>query len=247
MISLVLSFLAYDVCMERKLDRNGIHVVVGTIVSPIFLGGLLFLAAGRIDLPTVWVFLCVSTITLTIATIIMWVHDPELLNQRGAWKKKTDAKRWDRFVVYMFGVIGYYVQYIVIGLDVGRFEWSQLGIPYVVTGLTFYVVGASIVYWSMYVNKHFETTVRIQTDRGHTVITDGPYKIVRHPGYVGAILWAIGTPLAMGSLYGIIPGAIASLALIVRTHFEDKTLQEELAGYTAYAKKTHYKLLPGIW
>jgi protein-S-isoprenylcysteine O-methyltransferase Ste14 len=99
----------------------------------------------------------------------------------------------------------------------------------------------------MMVNTHFETTVRIQNDRGHKVITDGPYKMVRHPGYVGAILWVVATPLIIGSIVGLIPAVIACFVLIIRTLFEDSTLHRELDGYAEYAGKIKYRLLPGIW
>lgn len=99
----------------------------------------------------------------------------------------------------------------------------------------------------MIVNTYFEATVRIQNDRDHKVITAGPYKMVRHPGYVGAILWIVATPLIIGSVVGFVPVGIAGLVLIVRTWLEDKTLQSELNGYVEYAQRVKYRLFPGIW
>ncbi len=99
----------------------------------------------------------------------------------------------------------------------------------------------------MLVNTHFEATVRIQTDRNHTVITAGPYRFVRHPGYVGAMLWSITSPMITRSAVGLIPAVIAAAVLVVRTALEDRTLQKELEGYVEYTEKTRYRLLPGIW
>ena len=99
----------------------------------------------------------------------------------------------------------------------------------------------------MLVNTHFEATVRIQTDRNHTVITAGPYRFVRHPGYVDAMLWCITTPMITRSAVGLIPAVIAAAVLVVRTALEDRTLQKELEGYVEYTEKTRYRLLPGIW
>lgn len=99
----------------------------------------------------------------------------------------------------------------------------------------------------MLTNTHFEITVRIQTDRNHQVTTSGPYAFIRHPGYVGASLWALAAPLIVGSAIGLIPAALATLVLVVRTALEDKTLQRELPGYATYAQHTPHRLFPGLW
>jgi protein-S-isoprenylcysteine O-methyltransferase Ste14 len=99
----------------------------------------------------------------------------------------------------------------------------------------------------MLVNAHFEVTVRIQTDRHHQVVTTGPYAFVRHPGYVGASLWALGSPLIVGSAWGLIPAGLTVLLLILRTWLEDKTLCAELPGYADYAQRVRSRLLPGLW
>lgn len=113
--------------------------------------------------------------------------------------------------------------------------------------ILFLLAGMVIVTWAEAVNKFFEVTVRIQTDRGHAVIDTGPYAFMRHPGYVGGILTALGMALSLGSVWALIPAGIASLVLIVRTHWEDQTLQAELNGYREYAMRVRYKLIPGIW
>jgi protein-S-isoprenylcysteine O-methyltransferase Ste14 len=104
-----------------------------------------------------------------------------------------------------------------------------------------------VITWAMLVNTHFETIVRIQTDRHHQVTTSGPYAVVRHPGYVGACLWALAAPLIVGSLVALIPAALATGVLVVRTSLEDRTLQRELPGYADYTQRTPYRLLPGLW
>ena len=101
--------------------------------------------------------------------------------------------------------------------------------------------------WAEAVNKFFEPTVRIQTDRGHRVIDTGPYAIVRHPGYVSGFLVFIGMPLCLGSLWALIPAVLVCLLLVVRTIWEDQTLREELAGYEEYAQRVRYRLIPGVW
>jgi protein-S-isoprenylcysteine O-methyltransferase Ste14 len=106
-----------------------------------------------------------------------------------------------------------------------------------------YLLGA----WAMAVNEHFELLVRIQTDRGHRVVTSGPYRIVRHPGYLAAIVGGLTSPLILGSLWAFAPVVAGALLFTARTALEDRTLREELAGYQEYAARTRHRLLPGIW
>ena len=149
-------------------------------------------------------------------------------------------------MLIVFGVVGFYILPVIIGLDI-RFQWPYLGIHFTIAGIVLFLVGSVFINWAMMVNTHFETTVRIQNDRGHQVITTGPYKMVRHPGYVGAILWIVATPLITGSIVGLVPVGIAGLVLIIHTLFEDKTLHRELNGYAEYAGKVKYRLFPGVW
>ncbi len=99
----------------------------------------------------------------------------------------------------------------------------------------------------MLVNAFLVTTVRIQEERGHRVVTNGPYRFLRHPTYVGAILFTWGGPLLLGSWWALIPGTIAVIAFVVRTYLEDRTLQAELPGYQEYTQQVRYRLLPGVW
>jgi protein-S-isoprenylcysteine O-methyltransferase Ste14 len=113
--------------------------------------------------------------------------------------------------------------------------------------LTFFVLGQGLFSWAMASNKYFSTCVRIQIDRGHTVATSGPYRYIRHPGYVGYTVSFLGMSLALGSLWAIIPAGLIACLLVVRTALEDRTLQDELPGYKDYAQRVRYRLLPGIW
>ena len=229
------------------LRRPGIMVLVGTFLGPFIEGALLFAAAGTINMPRAWLFLAVSMVGMFGPTVLVaWVH-PDLVNHRGLWKRKKDAKRWDRVLVPLYGVLAFYAIPVVVGLDVGRYHWSSLGAWATVLGTLSFAFGTVVLTWAMLVNRHFETIVRIQTDRGHKVVTTGPYALVRHPGYVGASLWALAAPLIVGSAYALILAAIVVLVLVIRTHLEDTTLRAELRGYTDYAQKTKYRLLPGIW
>lgn len=109
------------------------------------------------------------------------------------------------------------------------------------------VMGYGLLTWAMSANPFYAVGARIQSERGHTVATDGPYYFVRHPGYVGTIIFELATPIMLGSLWALIPGGIAAILIVIRTAIEDHMLQTELPGYGDYAQRTRYRLLPGVW
>jgi len=230
-----------------RLRKPGVLVFGGSFLGTFIQGVLFFAAAGRFDLPRAWLFLAVSLVEMFGSVVIVAFVDPAMLNYRGEWKKKKDAKAWDRKLLPIFGLFGMYILPFVMGLDVGRYHCSDLGLWATILGLLLFSLGWILLTWAMLVNPHFEVTVRIQTDRNHRVVTTGPYAIVRHPGYVGAGLWALGSPLIVGSACGLIPAGLTILVLILRTYLEDKTLRAELPGYDDYAQRVRYRLLPGIW
>jgi len=232
---------------KGRLRRPGIALVVGTFLGTFIEGGLLFLMAGRFDLPRAWLFLAVSFVGMVGHVAIVGRANPELLNHRGQWKKKKDTKPWDKGFVTTYGLAAFYALPIVMGLDVGRFRWSHLGPWSAVVGAFLFLAGSVVLTWAMLVNTHFEVTVRIQTDRQHQVVTRGPYALIRHPGYIGASLWAFGSPLIVGSAYGLIPAALAVGVLVLRTGREDRILRAELPGYDEYSRRVRYRLLPGLW
>lgn len=141
-----------------------------------------------------------------------------------------------------------FVTYIIACLDV-RNGWSPvILLGWQVAALVVCFLGYDVLLlWSMIVNAFFTAIIRIQTERGHHVVSSGPYRFVRHPGYLGTILFDIFSPLLLGSLWALIPSVAAGLVLVVRTSLEDKTLQNELPGYREYASRTRYRLIPGIW
>lgn len=230
---------------KQGIEKAGIRYLIRNLVSLILQGGILFLAAGNLNIPRAWIYFGITFLYFAISTLVLAKSNSELINERA--QKRENTKLWDKVVLGSYIIIGMYTTPVIIGLDVGRFQWSNLGIQYTIIGYILYIISSIFVNWAMVVNKHFEATVRIQEDREHNVITTGPYRLVRHPGYIGAILWAIATPLAIGSLYGLIASAIVTFILIFRTALEDKTLQQELKGYSEYTNKVKYRLFPGIW
>jgi protein-S-isoprenylcysteine O-methyltransferase Ste14 len=169
---------------------------------------------------------------------------PDLLKER--LTRNKEIKSWDKMImtVYSFLLI---ILLAVPGLDAVRFGWSE--VPLVVKALGFfgYIPALVFAFWAMRENAYSSDVVRIQEDRGHTVCSTGPYRYVRHPMYVGVILFVLCFPLSLGSLYSFIPASIIVVLFIIRTSLEDKTLQEELPGYKEYTQTVRYRLIPGVW
>jgi protein-S-isoprenylcysteine O-methyltransferase Ste14 len=211
---------------------------------PVVIALLMFLPAGTWAWPKGWLFVLVVLIVVSAIFLVLHRVNPEVIVARSSFKEGT--KSWDKVLLgFYFPAMAAVL--IVAALDDGRFHWLPVEWWVCVVGYALLLAGIAIVTRAEAVNKFFEVTVRIQTDRGHEVIDTGPYSVVRHPGYVGGILHAIGIALSLGSLWALIPAGIASIVLIVRTQLEDQTLQEELNGYKDYAQRVRYKLLPGVW
>ena len=206
---------------------------------------VLFLAAGHIDIPRAWIYFCLNFVFSTAGVIIMWKLVPELLNQRGGINPGT--KSWDKVILLTYFPIILIVLPLTAGLDVGRYKWSNLSLHFTILGIALYAFAFFMAQWAMLENKYFEGTMRIQNDRDHAVITTGPYRIVRHPGYVSMVFSSLSPPLIIGSLYALIPAGIGIVLVIIRTNLEDKTLLNELNGYKEYADKVKNRLVPGIW
>jgi protein-S-isoprenylcysteine O-methyltransferase Ste14 len=211
------------------------------VVTYVVLAALLFASSGRLGWVWAWAYLGVGLAILVVNVIVM---PAELIAERG--QPRENVKRWDQVLSTVAGLPTLALP-IVAGLD-ERFAWSPpLGLAVHLLGLAVYVLGQGLFSWAMASNKYFSTLVRIQMDRGQTVATGGPYRYVRHPGYTGYSVFSLGTSLALGSLWALIPAGLTACLLVVRTALEDRTLQEELAGYREYARRVRYRLLPGIW
>ncbi|TFG76829.1 MAG: isoprenylcysteine carboxylmethyltransferase family protein [Thermodesulfobacteriales bacterium] len=220
-----------------------LRVYIRLILYILFVAATLFFSAGRLDWTAAGVFLGVYIAIILISLVFI---DPELIEERS--HIGPGAKRWDLVLASLVVVFLFPATFIVAGLDAGRFNWSPpFPIWVQLLALLVFILGSAIPSWAMATNKFFSTVVRIQKERGHYVVTGGPYKYVRHPGYTGAIVVSISIPLLLGSLWALIPALIGDCILVVRTVLEDNTLKKELDGYKDYANRVRYRLLPGIW
>lgn len=210
------------------------------IVFLLVLAGLLFGLAGRGDLPFFWaILLLLGGYSLAVSTLF----DPELVRERG----NPAAAGPDRAFRALLGifVLGHLV---VAALDTGRFHWSDtVPFPLRIVGVVGYAGSLAFVLWAMRTNRFFVPAVRIQEERGHHVVSSGPYRLVRHPGYLGSAAGAILGALALGSWLAFVPLLGAFAVLVARTAFEDRFLHAGLAGYREYSRRVRYRLLPGIW
>ena len=227
-----------------SLDRSGVKRIVQVLATGILLGVVLFVSAGRLDWPMAWVYVGLYFVGILVNGIVLGRRSPELINERGRGLRGT--KSWDKVWVAISAPLPL-IMLVIAGLDAGRFGWSSMPLPLAVAGLMVLVLAYAVIAWAMAANAYFSTAVRIQEDRGHRVVSSGPYRFVRHPGYVGMILMYVGAPVMLGSLWALIPGGLNGVAFIVRTALEDGTLQAELPGYSDYAGRVRYRLLPGIW
>ncbi|MDA0733593.1 MAG: isoprenylcysteine carboxylmethyltransferase family protein [Chloroflexi bacterium] len=211
------------------------------------LAAILMLSAGRWDWLMGWVYVGLSLGATVFITLVLLRVNPEVLAVRGHGGIKKDAKTWDKVMSPFLAFSVSQGIWVVAGLD-ERFGWSPpLPVVLPMIGVILWVVALGVVTWAMAVNRFFEALVRIQTDRGHTVVSDGPYRYVRHPSYVAMLAITVAMPLILESWWGFTVSGMAVVVLILRTYLEDKTLRAELAGYEEYAQRVRYRLLPRIW
>ncbi|MBE2267858.1 MAG: isoprenylcysteine carboxylmethyltransferase family protein [Anaerolinea sp.] len=206
----------------------------------------LFVSAGTLEWLGGWLQMATYTIITIFNISVLTTRAPELIAERS--KLQAGSKKWDVWITVFAALLMPILTWVIAGIDF-RNGWTQppLGLGWMIAGAVLFTISYLITTWAMLANQFFSATVRIQTERGHRVMTGGPYALVRHPGYVGAILFQIVTPLMLGSLWAFIPSIIAVALFVIRTYLEDKTLQAELPGYREYAQKTRYRLLPGVW
>ena len=215
-----------------------------TIFAILLTFGLVFLSAGRIDYWQGGAF-CGIILLITVFQLVLFSDQIDLAKER--LKPGPGVKWWDKIFYALFKPT--FLAIIILAcLDAGRYGWSpRLPLIVYIISYPLFLLSIFITIWAMRTNKFFSSMVRIQSDRGHYVVTDGPYRCVRHPGYTGGIFMAVTTPLILGSLWGLIPAGAVVLLLIVRTILEDRTLKNDLSGYAEYAKKVRYKIFTGIW
>lgn len=191
-----------------------------------------------------WVFIAIVAASQISIAIILMMRNPELMIERDIRKGKRDLDRILTGVMTLFGPISIC---IVAGLN-NRYGWlPQISFTYQIIGVALAILGSILPAWAMASNKFFYGVLRIEQEKNHSVCSSGAYQYVRHPGYLGAIIFDLATPLILNSVWAFIPAILTICAIVIRTSLEDKALQNGLDGYKNYAQQVRYRLFPAVW
>lgn len=217
------------------------------IVLATFGPAILMFAAGDLSWTMGWAFSGLAFAYSLLARLLLFAKNPDLIAERADSMKKDNIEPWDRKMVPVIGVLLPTLMVLIAGLD-HRFHWSA-GFPLWVrlAGCLALVLGGLFSFWAAAENSFFSAVVRIQEDRGQTVVTTGPYRYVRHPGYAGGIVFYLAIPFMLGSLWALVPILANAALTVLRTALEDRTLHLKLKGYPEFAARTRWRLIPGIW
>lgn len=224
-----------------EIRRNVIRRMVQFPAAWIFIASLLFISAGTMKWPFAWMFMGV----LVAVDLIGLAFIPlEVLAERGS--KKENVEEWDKLLAKFISV-SMMSTFLIAGLD-HRWNWSPDIVPELqIASIAVFILGCALEIWAMGVNRFFSDVVRIQYERGHTVCSGGPYKYIRHPGYLGMIVYYFATPIFLGSFWAMVPAVVTMTLFVIRTRMEDKTLLQKLSGYNEYANRVRFRLIPGLW
>jgi protein-S-isoprenylcysteine O-methyltransferase Ste14 len=238
--------MSANISHDQRTDtrRGVVRWLIRESMGLLVLAVILFVSAGRLDWVMGWAFFGVMALWVAATALALIPRHPELLIERLGPKK--GGKSWDTAILGIYGLTTM-IRLILAGLDV-RYGWTTgLSLPIQIAALAVVALGYALVVWATASNAFFSQVVRIQTERGHTVATGGPYGYVRHPSYVAIIVLELAAPIALGSAWALIPGVLAAVLFVIRTALEDRTLRAELKGYDGYARQVRYRLLPGVW
>jgi protein-S-isoprenylcysteine O-methyltransferase Ste14 len=231
---------------KPRLTPQGRGRLVEVAVTLVLTMVSYFAAAGRWLDGRAWSYFAAGGLYYLVVVPAVLARCPrfiEIVNARGGHGEGTKA--WDKAIGGLLALM-YFLLPLTAGLD-ARFGWSSLPVAWLAPGIALFVLSGMLAHWAMLSNPFFEKTVRIQEERGHHVATGGPYRFVRHPGYVAFILMGLALPLGVGSAWALLPAGLNAALIVLRTALEDRTLHRELPGYAEYAQRTRYRLLPGVW
>jgi len=232
--------------MKNKNSVTIIRIVVMLLLVLVVIPLLPILISGRWNWWEAWVMLAVFVLSFILSRALAVRKSPDILKERANYNQHENTQPWDKWLSPLVAFGSVFIL-LVAGLD-ALYHWSA-GFPLAVeiAGLVLIAGGYILGSYAFIENAYFSGTVRIQDERGHRVVSSGPYGWMRHPGYLGSLVASLGMPLLLDSIWAFIPVVIFGAFFIIRTRLEDNFLQENLPGYREYAQKVRYRLLPGIW
>ena len=222
--------------------RAIVQMVIVVVLAPF----IPLIISGQWDWWQAWAYAITSVLAFILSRLLVARKHPDLIAERARFMDAKDTKPWDKVLAPLLG-IGSILILVAAGLEKYYAPSTASNLTLNLIALAGIILGYGFSSWALIENRFFAGTVRIQTERGHHVVSTGPYRVVRHPGYAGGLLGYFFIPLLLDSLWAWIPTILLAIVMVIRTALEDKTLQAELPGYKEFAGKTKYRLLPGVW
>jgi protein-S-isoprenylcysteine O-methyltransferase Ste14 len=222
------------------------RVVVQMLIFIVIVPFLPLLISWRWDWWEAWVYALICIAGFAVSRALAARHHPDLLVERARFMSHEDAMSWDKFLAPLVGLGGGLIP-LVVGLEALFGRVMTFGLAVKLALLAVILAGYALGAYALIENRFFSGMVRIQTDRGHSVVSGGPYRWIRHPGYAGALMTYLATPFFLDALWAFLPVLFIAVVLVIRTGLEDSTLKDQLQGYRDYSERVRYRLLPGIW
>ncbi|MFV0417442.1 MAG: methyltransferase family protein [Dysgonomonas sp.] len=231
---------------QSSLSKSGVKYIFRIGFQLVLQFAIIFIAAGTFNVGRqIVIYLATLFASYIISIMVIQLYNPEVLNER-VKNIKVNTKSWDKVLLSLYVIFTFVIMNIFIGLDV-RYQWVHINFHFYYIGLGLYIFSTVMNTSSLIENKFFESSSRIQTERGQTVVSTGMYSVVRHPGYSSILVWALSIPLLTGAVCTIIPSVTIIIIIAIRTYLEDNMLKKELEGYIEYSQKTKYRLIPYVW
>lgn len=232
--------------MGQQSMKNSIRIVIMLLLVLVIIPLLPILISGRWGWWQAWLLAAIFILAFIISRALAARKTPDIIKERANYNQHDNTQPWDKWLSPLVAFGSVFIL-LVAGLD-ALFHWSAgFSLPLELAGLALLLLGYVLGTYAFVENAYFSGTVRIQEERGHRVVSGGPYSWVRHPGYLGSLISSLGIPLLLDSAWAFIPVVIFGAVFFIRTSLEDRFLQKNLLGYKEYAQKVHYRLIPGVW
>jgi len=232
--------------MNNKQRSISPRIVILAIFLIVVVPFLPLLISRHWDWWEAWVYAITTILGFALSRVLAARRHPDLITERASFHQHENSKPWDKLLTSL-GFLGGGLVPLVAGLD-ALIGWSPtFSLPVKLLSLVIILAGYALGSYALIENRFFSGEVRIQADRGHQVVSSGPYRWIRHPGYTGSLLTTLVIPLFLDSGWAFLPAVFSIILLVIRTNLEDKALTNELEGYRDYARRVRYRLLPGIW